>query len=513
MLVEDDNNLREIYEARLLAEGYEVVSAKDGEEALALATKEKPDLIISDVMMPKISGFDMLDILRSTPEVQNTKVVMMTALSQAEDKDRADKLGADRYLVKSQVTLEDVARVADELINGSTNQEATGIEAIDNTNNANQKPESENTDPVQQIDTTAPPAPQQQDETPASSNASEQPAPVNQQAANATGEMPAQSPPPAPAPTMPTVEADNTTAPPPAPAPQQQDETPVSSDAPEQPVPAGQQVNPTNDMPTQSPPPAPAPTMPTVEADNTTSAPVKTSASDSPKNGTSNAQTTAEEEAVIDKQIDEFVQNQLHSNETAEDATAEAPPQQEVTPDPADQLNQGEGFQLPNAEPTQTIAVKEAPGTNQQPNTAPPPQSEAPNQAVEQNQETPEPSPGTEQPSKPEKSTNGTTGGQRVIQPISNPNEQKPNLTELAANEEEQAQSGPLPASSVVAPNGQTVTPPPNTQNTQSNPDPTATGSIIQPSHSQTDQQDGSQPQNNSQAQSHDPNDPNNIAL
>ena len=118
MLVEDDNNLREIYEARLLAEGYEIVSAKDGEEALALAVKEKPDLIISDVMMPKISGFDMLDILRSTPETKNTKVIMMTALSQAEDKTRADKLGADRYLVKSQVTLEDVAKVAKEVLSG-----------------------------------------------------------------------------------------------------------------------------------------------------------------------------------------------------------------------------------------------------------------------------------------------------------------------------------------------------------------------------------------------------------
>lgn len=118
MLVEDDNNLREIYEARLLAEGYEIVSAKDGEEALATAVKEKPDLIISDVMMPKISGFDMLDILRSTPETKNTKVIMMTALSQAEDKARADKLGADKYLVKSQVTLEDVARVAAEVLTG-----------------------------------------------------------------------------------------------------------------------------------------------------------------------------------------------------------------------------------------------------------------------------------------------------------------------------------------------------------------------------------------------------------
>ena len=116
MLVEDDNNLREIYGARLLAEGYEIVSAKDGEEALALAVKEKPDLIISDIMMPKISGFDMLDILRSTAETKHTKVIMMTALSQVEDKERADRLGADRYLIKSQVTLEDVAKAAKEVL-------------------------------------------------------------------------------------------------------------------------------------------------------------------------------------------------------------------------------------------------------------------------------------------------------------------------------------------------------------------------------------------------------------
>ncbi|HSX52772.1 MAG TPA: response regulator [Patescibacteria group bacterium] len=120
MLVEDDNNLREIYQARLLADGYEIVSAQDGEEALAMAVKEKPDLIIADIMMPKISGFDMLDILRSTPETKDTKVMMMTALSQAEDKARATKLGADRYLVKSQVTLEDVARTAREVLEGVT---------------------------------------------------------------------------------------------------------------------------------------------------------------------------------------------------------------------------------------------------------------------------------------------------------------------------------------------------------------------------------------------------------
>ena len=123
LLVEDDNNLREIYEARLQAEGYAIVSAKDGEEALVVAKAEKPDLIISDVMMPKISGFEMLDILRNTPELKATRVVMLTALGQAEDQSRASHLGADRYLVKSQVTLEDIVKVTHELLNDLPEQE------------------------------------------------------------------------------------------------------------------------------------------------------------------------------------------------------------------------------------------------------------------------------------------------------------------------------------------------------------------------------------------------------
>jgi CheY-like chemotaxis protein len=118
MLVEDDNNLREIYEARLQAEGYEIVTARDGEEALVVAKAEKPDLVISDVMMPKISGFEMLDILRNTEGMKDVKVIMLTALGQTDDQQRADKLGADRYLVKSQVTLEDIVKVTHELLEG-----------------------------------------------------------------------------------------------------------------------------------------------------------------------------------------------------------------------------------------------------------------------------------------------------------------------------------------------------------------------------------------------------------
>lgn len=155
MLVEDDNSLREIYEARLAAEGYTIVSAKDGEEALAMALKERPDLIIADVMMPKVSGFDMLDILRSTPETKNTKIIMMTALSQAEDKARAEKLGADRYLVKSQVTLEDVTREAHTILDALESQAAATVAKVEGTTATATSPAAPAPAPVP----AAPPAP------------------------------------------------------------------------------------------------------------------------------------------------------------------------------------------------------------------------------------------------------------------------------------------------------------------------------------------------------------------
>lgn len=119
LLVEDDKSLREIYGVRLLAEGYDIVSAGDGEEALAMAIKERPQLIVSDVMMPKISGFDMLDILRSTSETKDIKVIMMTALSSEDQRARGEALGADRYLVKSQVGIEDVVRTVHDVLGDS----------------------------------------------------------------------------------------------------------------------------------------------------------------------------------------------------------------------------------------------------------------------------------------------------------------------------------------------------------------------------------------------------------
>ena len=128
MIVEDDTSLREIYSIRLTAEGYEIISAGDGEEALAVAVREKPDLIIADVMMPKISGFDMLDILRSTPETKDIRVIVMTALSSEDQRQRGESLGADKYLVKSQVGIEDVVNSVHEVLGDRAEAQAQAAE-------------------------------------------------------------------------------------------------------------------------------------------------------------------------------------------------------------------------------------------------------------------------------------------------------------------------------------------------------------------------------------------------
>jgi len=108
LLVEDDDALANVYVTRLQAEGFDVRRVNNGEDALAAAISYHPDLVVLDVMMPKVSGFDVLDILRNTPETANIKIIMLTALSQPSDQERAKSLGADDYLVKSQVVIADV---------------------------------------------------------------------------------------------------------------------------------------------------------------------------------------------------------------------------------------------------------------------------------------------------------------------------------------------------------------------------------------------------------------------
>ncbi|MSR68291.1 response regulator [Candidatus Saccharibacteria bacterium] len=129
LLVEDDISLRDVYFARLQADGYDLSVASNGEEALAMAVRVRPDLIVLDVMMPRISGFDVLDMIRTTPDLAHTKVIMMTALGSTTDRERGERLGVDKYLVKSQVTLEDVVLNIKKILNtpaASTGEKIVG---------------------------------------------------------------------------------------------------------------------------------------------------------------------------------------------------------------------------------------------------------------------------------------------------------------------------------------------------------------------------------------------------
>lgn len=111
LFVEDEKALLDVYTTRFEAEGYMVIKATDGEEGLRLAVIDRPDLIVTGILMPKISGFDMIDILKSTPELKHIPVIVLSALSSQEDIDRGMKLGAAEYLIKNQVTLGKVAKV------------------------------------------------------------------------------------------------------------------------------------------------------------------------------------------------------------------------------------------------------------------------------------------------------------------------------------------------------------------------------------------------------------------
>lgn len=108
LLVEDDEALANVYKSRLELENFDVSLVNNGEMVLESAKQYKPDLILLDAMMPKVSGFDVLEILRNTPETMKTIIIMLTALSQASNQERAEALGANDYMVKSQVVIGDV---------------------------------------------------------------------------------------------------------------------------------------------------------------------------------------------------------------------------------------------------------------------------------------------------------------------------------------------------------------------------------------------------------------------
>ena len=108
LVVDDDLDILVVMEILLTMKGFSVEVTAKWESTFEKVSAFKPDLILLDAMMPQVNGFDVLDILRNTPETTNIKIIMLTALSQDSDRQKAEQLGADDYLVKSQVVIADV---------------------------------------------------------------------------------------------------------------------------------------------------------------------------------------------------------------------------------------------------------------------------------------------------------------------------------------------------------------------------------------------------------------------
>jgi len=116
LVADDDRFLRKAVETMLVREGYTVVTAADGEEALRAARTEKPDLILLDLIMPKMRGFEVLKALKADPQIGLMPVIVLSNLGQEQDVQEAIEGGALEYFIKAELSLKDLARRVDEVL-------------------------------------------------------------------------------------------------------------------------------------------------------------------------------------------------------------------------------------------------------------------------------------------------------------------------------------------------------------------------------------------------------------
>lgn len=117
LIVEDDEFLRSLTAKRLEKENFVVVVAVDGETALGIATEEKPDLILLDLLLPGLNGFQVLEKIKASDLLKNIPVIIFSNLGQREDIEKAKELGANDFLIKANFTLDDVVAKTKEYLN------------------------------------------------------------------------------------------------------------------------------------------------------------------------------------------------------------------------------------------------------------------------------------------------------------------------------------------------------------------------------------------------------------
>jgi DNA-binding response OmpR family regulator len=117
IIVEDDQMISEIYCKKFSSSGFEVFAATTAEQALAIAGKEKADVVMTDLIMPKMDGFQLIEKLRGGEYDANIKIIVTSNLSQKEDRDKAIKLGADGFVTKSEFSPSELVAEIQRLLN------------------------------------------------------------------------------------------------------------------------------------------------------------------------------------------------------------------------------------------------------------------------------------------------------------------------------------------------------------------------------------------------------------
>ena len=118
LFIEDESALQKTFGEVLKQEGYQMISALDGESGLRLAKSQKPDLILLDLILPRVNGFEVLKRLKGDKETKDIPVIVLTNLDGVEDVDKVIELGATTYLVKAEYSLEEVVEKIKKALGG-----------------------------------------------------------------------------------------------------------------------------------------------------------------------------------------------------------------------------------------------------------------------------------------------------------------------------------------------------------------------------------------------------------
>ena len=117
LIIEDDSFILDMYKIKFESLNFEVISASDGEMGLKILEKEKPDIILLDIIIPKIDGFNVLKMIKNNPALEKIPVILLTNLGQRENIEKGLELGAASYIIKAHFTPTEIVKKIKEVLN------------------------------------------------------------------------------------------------------------------------------------------------------------------------------------------------------------------------------------------------------------------------------------------------------------------------------------------------------------------------------------------------------------